>query len=82
MKKYIVELTAFTYIISFTLGLVGYLQTNEFDFKILNREQEERVEKLEEENVGMTNELYELQNRQDILQDPRYGHLNEFSLGE
>jgi hypothetical protein len=32
MKKYIVELTAFTYIISFTLGLVGYLQTNEFDF--------------------------------------------------
>jgi site-specific DNA-adenine methylase len=45
-------------------------------------ELEERVEKLEEENVGMTNELYELQNRQDILQDPRYGHLNEFSLGE
>lgn len=45
-------------------------------------ELEERVEKLEEENVGMTNELYELQNRQDILQDPRYGHLNQFSLGE
>ena len=32
MKKYISELTAFIYIISFTLGLVGYLQTNEFDF--------------------------------------------------
>ena len=32
MKKYISELTAFTYIVSFTLGLVGYLQTNEFDF--------------------------------------------------
>ena len=45
-------------------------------------ELEERVEKLEEENVGMTNELYELQNRQDILQDSRYEHLNQFSLGE
>ena len=32
MKKYIAELTAFIYIISFILGLVGYLQTNEFDF--------------------------------------------------
>jgi len=32
MKKYTSELTAFTYIITFTLGLVGYLQTNEFDF--------------------------------------------------
>ena len=32
MKKYTSELTAFIYIISFTLGLVGYLQTNEFDF--------------------------------------------------
>jgi hypothetical protein len=32
MKKYNSELTAFIYIISFTLGLIGYLQTNEFDF--------------------------------------------------
>jgi len=32
MKKYSSELTAFIYIICFTLGLVGYLQTNEFDF--------------------------------------------------
>lgn len=32
MKKYTSELTAFIYFISFTLGLVGYLQTNEFDF--------------------------------------------------
>ena len=32
MKKYTSELTAFIYIISFSLGLVGYLQTNEFDF--------------------------------------------------
>jgi len=32
MKKYAFELTALIYITSFTLGLVGYLQTNEFDF--------------------------------------------------
>ena len=43
---------------------------------------EERVKFLENENVGMTNELYELQNRQDILQDPRYKHLSNFGLGE
>ena len=45
-------------------------------------ELEQRVKVLEEENVGMTNELYELQNRQDILQDPRYKHLSDFSLGD
>ena len=45
-------------------------------------ELEQRVKVLEEENVGMTNELYELQNRQDILQDPRYKHLSDFGLGE
>jgi len=45
-------------------------------------ELEQRVKVLEEENVGMTNELYELQNRQDILQDPRYKHLADFSLGD
>jgi hypothetical protein len=43
---------------------------------------EKRIEYLEDENVGMTNELYELQNRQDILQDPRYQHLSDFGLGE
>lgn len=43
---------------------------------------EERVKKLEEENVGTTNELYELQNRLDILKDPKYEHLSDFSLGE
>jgi hypothetical protein len=43
---------------------------------------EKRIEYLEDENVGMTNELYELQNRQDILQDLRYKHLSDFGLGE
>jgi cell division protein FtsB len=43
---------------------------------------EKRIEYLEDENVGMTNELYELQNRQDILQEPRYRHLSDFGLGE
>jgi hypothetical protein len=41
---------------------------------------EERVKFLEYENVGMTNELYELQNRFDILNEPRYSHLKNFKL--
>jgi regulator of replication initiation timing len=43
---------------------------------------ENKVKYLEEENVGLTNELYELQNRIDILQEPKWEHLNQFSLGE
>jgi regulator of replication initiation timing len=43
---------------------------------------EKRIEYLEDENVGMTNELYELQNRLDILNDPKYEHLSDFTLGE
>ena len=45
-------------------------------------ELEERVKYLEQENIGTTNELYELQNRLDILQEPKWQHLNDFSLGE
>jgi hypothetical protein len=41
---------------------------------------EERVKFLENENVGMTNELYELQNKLDILNEPRYSHLRNFNL--
>mgnify|MGYP003328223785 FL=1 len=43
---------------------------------------EKRIEYLEDENVGMTNELYELQNHIDILKEPKWEHLNQFSLGE
>ena len=43
---------------------------------------EKRIEYLEDENIGMTNELYELQNRLDILQEPKWEHLNQFSLGD
>jgi uncharacterized membrane protein len=43
---------------------------------------EERVKYLENENVGLTNELYELQNRLDILKEPKWKHLSDFSLGE
>lgn len=45
-------------------------------------ELENKVKYLEEENVGLTNELYELQNRIDILQEPKWEHLSQFSLGE
>jgi uncharacterized membrane protein len=45
-------------------------------------ELEKRVEYLEDENIGLSNELYELQNRLDVLQEPKWEHLNQFSLGE
>ena len=45
-------------------------------------ELEKRVEYLEEENIGLSNELYELQNRLDILQEPKWEHLSQFSLGD
>jgi len=43
---------------------------------------EDKVKRLEEENVETTNCLYELMNRQDILEDPKYEHLSQFRLGE
>jgi uncharacterized membrane protein len=45
-------------------------------------ELEKRVEYLEDENIGLSNELYELQNRLDILHEPKCEHLNQFSLGD
>jgi chaperonin cofactor prefoldin len=43
---------------------------------------EKRIEYLEDENIGLSNELYELQNRLDILHEPKWEHLNQFSLGD
>lgn len=43
---------------------------------------EYRIEQLEEENIGTTNELYELQNRLDILNNPKYIGLRNFNLGD
>ena len=43
---------------------------------------EYRIEQLEEENVGTTNELYELHNRLDIMNDPKYIGLRNFNLGD
>jgi regulator of replication initiation timing len=45
-------------------------------------ELEKRVEYLEDENVGLSNELYELQNHLDILQEPKWDHLSDYSLGD
>jgi hypothetical protein len=42
---------------------------------------ESRIECLESENVGTTNELYELQHRLDILNHPKYSGLKNFTLG-
>lgn len=38
------------------------------------------VKRLEEENIETTNCIYELQNRLDILNEPKYYHLRNFSL--
>lgn len=43
---------------------------------------EYRIEQLEEENIGTTNELYELHNRLDIMNDPKYIGLRHFNLGD
>jgi predicted RNase H-like nuclease (RuvC/YqgF family) len=52
------------------------------DLVLMIQQLEKRIKYLEDENVGMTNELYELQNRLDMLNDSKYQHLSQFSLGE
>lgn len=42
---------------------------------------EERIEKLEYENIETTNELYRIENRLDMMDQSEYT-LNNFSLGE
>jgi uncharacterized protein (UPF0335 family) len=39
------------------------------DLILLSASLMSRIEKLEEENVGLTNELYEIYNRLDLLED-------------
>jgi hypothetical protein len=38
------------------------------------------VKRLEEENIETTNCIYELHNRLDILNEPKYHHLRNFEL--
>jgi hypothetical protein len=52
------------------------------DLVLMIQQLEKRIEYLEDENVGMTNELYELQNRLDILNEPKWSDLSNFTLGE
>ena len=52
------------------------------DLVLMIQQLEKRIEYLEDENVGMTNELYELQNRLDILNEPKWSGLRNFTLGE
>ena len=42
---------------------------------------EDRIEKLEQENIETTNELYRIENRLDMMDQSEY-NLNNFSLGE
>ncbi len=67
------------------LPLITNMKFTELAIKSLHQkltELEERVKYLEDENVSLSNELYELQNRLDILQEPKYIHLSDFSLGQ
>jgi hypothetical protein len=52
------------------------------DLEIIVRNIESRLDYLESENVGTTNEIYELQNKLDILEHPKYISLKKFTLGE
>ena len=52
------------------------------DLVLMIQQLEKRIEYLEDENIGMTNELYELQNRLDILNEPKWSGLSNFTLGE
>lgn len=52
------------------------------ELEVLVSRLEDQVEYLIRENIGTTNELYELQNRLDILEDPKYSGLKNFTLGD
>jgi hypothetical protein len=52
------------------------------DLEIIVKEIESRLLCLENENVGTTNEIYELQHRLDILNHPKYVNLKNFNLGD
>lgn len=52
------------------------------DLETLVSHLEDRIDYLTQENVGTTNELYELQNRLDILNHPKYSRLKKFNLGD
>ena len=52
------------------------------ELEILVNNLEDRIHYLTRENIETTNELYELQNRLDILDDPKYSGLKHFTLGD
>jgi uncharacterized coiled-coil protein SlyX len=57
-----------------------YQRLEELEILVLNLE--DTVSYLSRENIETTNELYELQNRLDILNHPKYTGLERFSLGD
>jgi len=56
-------------------------ETMEQNIYNLIEELEKRIKKLEEENVGTTNCLYELQIQLDMMNESEYS-LQKFTLGE
>jgi uncharacterized coiled-coil protein SlyX len=57
-----------------------YQRLEELEILVLNLE--DTVSYLSRENIETTNELYELQNRLDILNHPKYTGLERFNLGD
>lgn len=51
------------------------------DISNLVRNLKNKIEKLEQENVELTNQLYELQNRIDMIETP-IQNLNDINLGK
>ena len=52
------------------------------ELEILVNNLQDHISYLTRENIETTNELYELQNRLDILDDPKYTGLKNFTLGD
>jgi len=57
-----------------------YQRLEELEILVYNLE--DTINYLSRENIETTNELYELQNKLDILDHPKYTGLEKFGLGD
>lgn len=57
-----------------------YQRIEELEILVYNLE--DTINHLSRENIETTNELYEIQNKLDILDHPKYSGLKNFTLGD
>lgn len=57
-----------------------YQRLEELEVLVYNLE--DTINHLARENIETTNELYEIQNKLDILDHPKYSGLKNFTLGD